>query len=46
VALVRVALEMCAYLSRRRSETGRNLEMRFGINTGPAVAGVGRDVGV
>jgi guanylate cyclase len=40
VALVRVALEMCAYLSRRRSETGRNLEMRFGINTGPAVAGV------
>ena len=40
VALVRVALEMCAYLSRRRSETGRNLEMRFGINTVPAVAGV------
>ena len=40
VALVRVALEMCAYLSRRRSETGRELSMRFGINTGPAVAGV------
>jgi guanylate cyclase len=40
VALVRVALEMCAYLDRRRSETGRDVAMRFGINTGPAVAGV------
>ena len=40
VSLVNVALEMCTYLSRRRAETGRDLAMRFGINTGPAVAGV------
>ena len=40
VALVRVALEMCSYLSGRSSELGRGLTMRFGINTGPAVAGV------
>ena len=40
VALVRVALEMCSYLLGRSSEFGQGLSMRFGINTGPAVAGV------
>lgn len=40
VVLVRVALEMCGYLEKRGSELGRGLKMRFGINSGPAVAGV------
>ena len=43
VVLVRVALEMCDFLSRHAATlhtAGRDLKMRFGINTGPAVAGV------
>ncbi len=39
-ALVRVAIEMRDYLRLRNSKLGRGLQMRFGINTGPAVAGV------
>jgi len=40
VALVRVAIEMRDYLATRSSKLGEGLSMRFGINTGPAVAGV------
>lgn len=43
VALVRVALEMRDFLNEHREEFPegcRDLTMRFGINTGPAVAGV------
>jgi guanylate cyclase len=40
VALVRVAIEMRDYLNNRSSTLGEGLSMRFGINTGPAVAGV------
>ena len=39
-ALVTVAIEMRDYLERRRNNGGVGLEMRFGINTGSAVAGV------
>jgi len=39
-ALVRVALEMRDYLEERRGKLDVVLQMRFGINTGPAVAGV------
>ena len=37
---VNVALEMRDNLAERSSEMGVGLQMRFGINTGPAVAGV------
>jgi adenylate cyclase len=40
VVLVRVALEMRDYLASRGSVPGHEVRMRFGINTGPAVAGV------
>ncbi len=39
-ALVRAAIEMRDYLEHRDGALGAGLEMRFGINTGPAVAGV------
>jgi adenylate cyclase len=43
IALVRVAIEMRNYLEERRKklpEASQELTMRFGINTGAAVAGV------
>ena len=39
-AIARLALDMVAYLSERPSKGKRNVRFRFGINSGPAVAGV------
>ena len=39
-ALVKAAIEMREYLAHRNGALGGGLQMRFGINTGPAVAGV------
>ncbi len=40
-ALARMALDMCEYISSRPpSRTGKRLDFRIGINSGPVVAGV------